>query len=105
MGEQGFANVSHGCVNMSPADAAIYYEMAVPGDPVKITGSPTGRHLGQRLDDVVPVLEGRWVRGSALHKAVRVGPDGSTWVRPSVLKKSHAKAPLGRPKPDNAAAS
>ena len=45
------------------------------------------------------------VKGSALHKAMRVGPDGSTWVRPSVLKKSNAKAPLGRPKPDNAASS
>ena len=40
VGEQGFTNVSHGCVNMPPADAEIYYKMAVPGDPVTITGSP-----------------------------------------------------------------
>ncbi len=39
-GEQGFTNVSHGCVNMPPADAEVYYQMAVPGDPVTITGSP-----------------------------------------------------------------
>ena len=40
VGEQGFANVSHGCVNLSPADAETYYKLAVPGDPVTITGSP-----------------------------------------------------------------
>ncbi|MGH3190343.1 MAG: L,D-transpeptidase, partial [Streptosporangiaceae bacterium] len=31
VGEQGFENVSHGCVNLSPADAEIYYKLAVPG--------------------------------------------------------------------------
>ena len=40
VGQQGFTNVSHGCVNMPPADAESYYKMAVPGDPVTITGSP-----------------------------------------------------------------
>ena len=54
VGEQGFTNVSHGCVNMPPADAEIYYNMAVPGDPVTITGSPRAGDLGQRLDRVVP---------------------------------------------------
>ncbi len=40
VGEQGFENVSHGCVNLSPADAETYYNLAVPGDPITITGSP-----------------------------------------------------------------
>ena len=40
VGEQSFTNVSRGCVNMPPADAEIYYKIAVPGDPVRITGSP-----------------------------------------------------------------
>jgi lipoprotein-anchoring transpeptidase ErfK/SrfK len=40
VGEQGFENVSHGCVNLSPADAETYYKLAVPGDPITITGSP-----------------------------------------------------------------
>src|SRR4051794_36831432 len=30
VGAQGFSNVSHGCVNMSPEHARIYYDMAVP---------------------------------------------------------------------------
>lgn len=40
VGDQGFTNVSHGCINMSPEDAETFYKMAVPGDPVRITGSP-----------------------------------------------------------------
>ena len=79
VGEQGFTNVSHGCVNMSPAAGETYYKMSVPGDPETITGSPragtwdngwTMWFLSWR----------RWVRGSALHKAVRAGPHGSTFV-------------------------
>ena len=104
VGSQGYANVSHGCVNLAPDRAQTYYEMSIPGDPVTVTGSPKGG----RWDDGWTIWFLSWkelVKGSALHKAVRVGPDGSTWVRPSALKKSHAKAPLGRPKPDNAAPS
>jgi lipoprotein-anchoring transpeptidase ErfK/SrfK len=82
VGEQGFTNVSHGCVNMSPADAAIYYKMAVPGDPVKITGSPrAGTWDNGWTMWFLPWK--RWVRGSALHKLVLAGPRGSTFVRPS----------------------
>ena len=42
VGQQGFENVSHGCVNLSPAHAETYYKLAFPGDPVSITGSPRG---------------------------------------------------------------
>jgi lipoprotein-anchoring transpeptidase ErfK/SrfK len=79
VGEQGFTNVSHGCVNMSPADAEVYYNMAVPGDPVKITGSPrAGRWDNGWTQWFLPWR--RYVRGSALHAAVRVGPHGSTFI-------------------------
>ena len=103
VGSQGYANVSHGCVNLAPDRAQTYYEMSIPGDPVTVSGSPKAG----KWDDGWTVWFLSWkelVKGSALHKAVRVGPDGSTWVRPSALKASHAKAPLGRPKPENAAA-
>ncbi len=40
VGEQGFENVSHGCVNLSPADAETYYKLAVPGDPITISEQP-----------------------------------------------------------------
>ena len=104
VGSQGYANVSHGCVNLAPERARDYYGMSIPGDPVTVTGSPKGG----KWDDGWTVWFLSWkelVKGSALRKAVRVGPDGSTWVRPSALKPSRAKAPLGRPKPDNAAPS
>ncbi|HCG56455.1 MULTISPECIES: Ig-like domain-containing protein [Brevibacterium] len=38
-GVQGSANVSHGCVNLSTARAKQYYDSAIFGDPVEITGS------------------------------------------------------------------
>jgi lipoprotein-anchoring transpeptidase ErfK/SrfK len=80
VGEQGFTNVSHGCVNMSPADAATFYNMAVPGDPVTITGSPrSGTWDNGWTMWFLPWK--RWVRGSALHAVVRTGPHGSTFVR------------------------
>lgn len=36
---QGKKNVSHGCVNLSPARAKDYYDQALIGDPVEIVGS------------------------------------------------------------------
>lgn len=37
--DQGKRNVSHGCANLSPANAKAYYDSVLPGDPVEITGS------------------------------------------------------------------
>lgn len=34
VGAQGSANVSHGCINLSPANAEWYFEMTRVGDPV-----------------------------------------------------------------------
>jgi lipoprotein-anchoring transpeptidase ErfK/SrfK len=36
---QGRANVSHGCVNLSPANAKWMYDISKPGDIVEFTGS------------------------------------------------------------------
>jgi lipoprotein-anchoring transpeptidase ErfK/SrfK len=104
VGSQGYANVSHGCVNLSPEHAQTYYELSVPGDPVTVTGSPVAGAWG----DGWTVWFLSWselLRGSALHKAVRVGPKGSSFVKPSSLPKSKAKAPVGKPKIGNAQAS
>ena len=104
VGSQGYANVSHGCVNVGPGNAALYYSWSIPGDPVTVTGSPKSGSWDDGYTCWFLSWKELW-KGSALHKAVRVGPDGSTQVRPSQLAPSHAKAPLGRPKPDNAAGS
>jgi hypothetical protein len=41
------------------------------------------------------------VRGSALREAVVSGPHGSTFVKPSSLRPSRAKAPLGKAQSGN----
>ena len=103
-GEQGFTNVSHGCVNMPPADAEAYYNMEVPGDPVTVTGSPrAGAWDNGWTEWFLPWSQ--FVQGSALHEAVEAGPDGSTFVSPSALPASAATAPLGMPDPGNWSAS
>jgi hypothetical protein len=56
VGEQGFTNVSHGCVSMSPVDAEINYGTAAPGEPGEGHRQPERRYLEQRLDDVVLAL-------------------------------------------------
>nr|WP_260407694.1 Ig-like domain-containing protein [Planomonospora venezuelensis] len=40
VGSQGSANVSHGCVNVSPAHARWFIDNTLIGDPIIITGSP-----------------------------------------------------------------
>jgi lipoprotein-anchoring transpeptidase ErfK/SrfK len=37
--DQGKRNVSHGCANLSPTNAKAYFDSAMTGDPVEITGS------------------------------------------------------------------
>jgi lipoprotein-anchoring transpeptidase ErfK/SrfK len=37
---QGSANVTHGCVNLSIDNAKAYYDSALYGDPVEVTGTP-----------------------------------------------------------------
>lgn len=36
---QGNENVSHGCANLAPENAKLYYDEVIPGDPVNVTGS------------------------------------------------------------------
>jgi lipoprotein-anchoring transpeptidase ErfK/SrfK len=101
--QQGFQNVSHGCVNLSPANAETYYKLAIPGDPITVMNSPRAG----RWDNGWTEWFLNWqqlVQGSALHKAVEAGPSGSTFVDPSTVPASTAGAPLGTAPADNALA-
>jgi lipoprotein-anchoring transpeptidase ErfK/SrfK len=104
VGEQGYVNVSHGCVNLSPADAQTYYEMEVPGDPVTIKGSPRAGVWDNGWTVWFLSFRQLW-QGTALHEVVVAGPAGSSFVKPTTLRRSRAKAPLGRPAARNAAAA
>jgi lipoprotein-anchoring transpeptidase ErfK/SrfK len=50
VGVQGSANVSHGCINLSPDNAKAYYDTAIYGDPVEVTG--TNVKLSARDGDI-----------------------------------------------------
>jgi lipoprotein-anchoring transpeptidase ErfK/SrfK len=80
VGSQGSTNVSHGCINMSPDAAATYYAMSIPGDPVTVTGSSRTGTFDNGWTMWFKSWK-QWRRGSALHRAVRAGPQGSTFVR------------------------
>jgi lipoprotein-anchoring transpeptidase ErfK/SrfK len=82
--QQGYTNVSHGCLNLSPDHATTYYNMALEGDPVTIIGSPAAGKWG----DGFTVWFLSWqqlLNGSALGQAVQAGPSGSTFVSPSAV--------------------
>ena len=64
-GAQGSANVSHGCVNLSTANAAWYFRLTRRGDVVEVRGSPKrpGSSLGVADWNM---SWSRWLAGSAL---------------------------------------
>ena len=39
VGSQGYANVSHGCINLGPDNAAWYYDTVNIGDPIIVSAS------------------------------------------------------------------
>ena len=101
--DQGTTDVSHGCVNLPPADAENYYNMSIPGDPITITNSTAA---GKWDDGWTPwfLTWSQYLKGSALGKAVEAGPQGSSFVNPATLPADAATAPLGTSASDNYAA-
>jgi lipoprotein-anchoring transpeptidase ErfK/SrfK len=93
VGEQGFENVSHGCVNLPPAAAETYYKLAVPGDPITITSSPKAGTWDNGWTDWFLTWR-QLLAGSATHEAVEAGPTGSTFVAAATLSAIHVTAPL-----------
>jgi lipoprotein-anchoring transpeptidase ErfK/SrfK len=51
VGDQGRRNVSHGCVNASPADAEWFYGFSRRGDIVEVKGSPEPLQQGNGYAD------------------------------------------------------
>jgi lipoprotein-anchoring transpeptidase ErfK/SrfK len=99
VGAQGSSNVSHGCVNLSPADSKIYYDLSIPGDPITVTDSTKAG----KWDDGWTEWFLSWpdlVKGSALHQAVKAGPDGSTFVDTSAVPAASTSVTTG-PAPGN----
>jgi lipoprotein-anchoring transpeptidase ErfK/SrfK len=66
VGSQGSANVSHGCTNMSPANAQWMFENSKVGDVVKFTGS-NRPFLPTEGIGVWQYTFSQWQKQSALH--------------------------------------
>ncbi|MGY1641502.1 Ig-like domain-containing protein [Geodermatophilus sp. SYSU D00703] len=62
--QQGRANVSHGCINLSTERARWFFEFSQPGDVVEIRGSDAGTLRSNIHDWTIPWEE--WQAGSAL---------------------------------------
>jgi lipoprotein-anchoring transpeptidase ErfK/SrfK len=62
---QGRRNISHGCINLSTANAKAYFDTALYGDPVEVTGSsvPLSAEDGDVYDWTIP-----WDRWTAMSK-------------------------------------
>ncbi len=103
VGEQGFENVSHGCVNLSPADSQIYYDLAVPGDPITIRDSPRFGTWDNGWTEWF-LSWPQYLKGSATGEAVVANASGSQFVNPSTLPADTAKAPLATAPAGNATA-
>jgi lipoprotein-anchoring transpeptidase ErfK/SrfK len=98
--DQGTTNVSHGCVNLAPEDAEIYYNMAIPGDPITIESSQKAGNWDDGWTEWF-LSWSQYLAGSATHLAVEAGPDGSTFVSPSAVSADTATTPLGTSSPGN----
>ena len=63
--DQGVRNVSHGCINASPDNAAWFFDFSQIGDVVEVVGTPVplGPADGDIYDWAIPWEQ--WVAGSA----------------------------------------
>lgn len=63
---QGRANVSHGCINLSPVDAHWYYLQAKRGDVITVINSPARASLSDAGSQDWNMTFAQWKAGSAL---------------------------------------
>ncbi|MET7336863.1 Ig-like domain-containing protein [Nonomuraea sp. NPDC005650] len=68
-GDQGSRNVSHGCVNASPANAKWFYRFTQRGDIIEVTGTSRKLRFGNGPTPWVKSWDD-WLAGSALGKSV-----------------------------------
>ncbi len=101
--DQGTTNVSHGCVNLPPEDAQIYYNLAIPGDPITVTASTAAGKWDDGWTEWF-LTWSQYLKGSATGEAVQAGPNGSEFVDPATLPPDTATAPLGTSAAGNYAA-
>lgn len=91
VGSQGRRNVSHGCVNMGPRDAAEFFNSTIIGDVAEFVGS--GRQM--KPGDGVPVWlfsYDKWKARSALPKTEKSATRGAQPTTPKETASATATA-------------
>ncbi|MGS2587453.1 Ig-like domain-containing protein [Streptomyces hebeiensis] len=87
VGSHGVANVSHGCVGMSTANASWFFETVTPGDIVQVVNSAGGymEDFGNGFGDWNMEWED-WRKGSVLQAGTRDGssPADAARLRPQI---------------------
>ena len=86
VGSQGVTNVSHGCINLSPAHAQTYYDFSRVGDIVEVTGSPRPPVWGDHgvMDWSGPAWS-QWTPGKVVSSAPPPTTTTSTTAAPTTV--------------------
>jgi lipoprotein-anchoring transpeptidase ErfK/SrfK len=74
--DQGRANVSHGCVNASTADAKWFYDLSRRGDIVQVVNTPRKLESQNGWTDWNMSWQ-QWLRGSAIDNGAPASPSAS----------------------------
>ena len=82
-GDQGKRNVSHGCTNVSQANAIWLYNLTQIGDPYVVKGTPRKLQWGNGWTDWDKSWE-EYVKGSALPAPVEPAPSQAPSAAPSI---------------------
>ena len=101
VGEQGIVNVSHGCVNLGPANAVWYYDHSMLGDPISVVGSPV-RGTWNNGWTIYFLSWHKLLAGSATGDAVLASASGSQFV-PRATRGAGHRVRAGRPGPGHPA--
>ncbi|MQA93203.1 MAG: L,D-transpeptidase family protein [Streptosporangiales bacterium] len=82
VGSQGYANVSHGCVNASPSNARWFLGWTQLGDIIEVTG--THRELEYNNGwGFWQMSFKNWVKGGALDRVISTGPKKASSSKPT----------------------
>ena len=92
-GSQGYANVSHGCIGMSTANALWLYDQSEIGDVVVVTGTSVPQNLGNGITVWNEPWED-WLAGSA------TGAVMTTASAPATPTPDATPIPAATPTPD-----
>jgi len=80
--DQGRANVSHGCVNASTADAKWFYDLSRRGDIVQVVNTPRKLESQNGWTDWNMSWQ-QWLAGSAIDNGTPSSPPPGTPASPS----------------------